>query len=98
MKFNALDEVDDRGGGEVMVVVDVEAVRPDWAGTGGRRCPQPRRVLEGEVAEIALLVEKRCLTWSLVVAAMCEWCGLKRLRAEAVMPHWKAEPMMTDQK
>jgi hypothetical protein len=29
MKFNALDEVDDRGGGEVMVVVDVEAVRPD---------------------------------------------------------------------
>jgi hypothetical protein len=29
MKFNALDEVDGRGGGEVMVVVDVEAVRPD---------------------------------------------------------------------
>jgi len=55
-------------------------------------------VLEGEVAEIALLVEKRCLTWSLVVAAMCEWFGPKRLRAEAVMPHWKAEPTMTDQK
>jgi len=29
---------------------------------------------------------------------MCEWSGLKRLRDEAAMPHWKAEPMMTDQK
>jgi hypothetical protein len=54
--------------------------------------------LEGGVAEIALLAEKRCLTWSLAVAAMCEWSGLKRLRDEAVMPHWEAEPMMMDQR
>ncbi len=56
--------------------------------------------IEEGVLDIAAegLEEKRCLTWSLVVAAMCEWFGPKRLRAEAVMPHWKAEPMMTDQK
>ena len=55
-------------------------------------------MLEGEVAETALWAGKRCLTWSLIVAAMCECSGLMRLRGENVRPHWKAEPMMTDQK